>query len=273
MAGIPSHTRSSSSKRLTGSAGEKAKCAQSGQSKQAGSSSSNQQREQPFETPTVQLSSPNSNSDFLFITTNKPANFKDPGVRKEISRHVMKHYASQQSGKEPSRGKNKESTKARGDKETGVSSPNVSLPNPPARESIVRSTLKVLPLETKREQNYISGGSTMFTPRTLHSSALTQDMIYPLNIDLSSLDFQQRLGHLLSRYMSVCRFHPPRLSYRLKFITCSELNYTLRSQVSNLNLILLTQRLMHDTFFRVWSASRSALWRRNSRRMGTMDAR
>ena len=48
----------------------------------------------------------------------------------------------------------------------------------------------------------------MFHPSALDSSVLTQEMIYPLNIDLSSLDFQQRLGHLLSRYMSVCMFFP-----------------------------------------------------------------
>lgn len=209
MAGIPSHTKSSSSKRLTGSAAEKAKCAQSGQSKHAGSSSKNQQREQPSETPTVQLSKPNSNSDFLFITTSKPADFKSQDVQTQISRHVMKHYTSQQqSGKEHSRGKNKESTKVQGDKETSVSSANVPLPHSSARELMVRSTPKVFPLEAKRRQNYMSGGSTMSTPRTLHSSALTHEMIYPLNIDLSSLDFQQRLGHLLSRYMSVCRYHP-----------------------------------------------------------------
>lgn len=49
-------------------------------------------------------------------------------------------------------------------------------------------------------------GSTMATPQALHSSVLTREMIYPLNIDLSSLDFQHRLGHLLSRYMSACKF-------------------------------------------------------------------
>ena len=209
MAGIPSHTKSSSSKRLTGSAAEKAKSAQSGKSKHAGSSSSNQQREQPSETPTVQLSKPNSNSDFLFITTSKPADFKNQDVQTQISRHVMRHYTSQQSGKESSRGKNKESAKVQGDKETSVSSTNAPLPHSSARELMVRSTLKLFSLEAKRWQNYMSGGSTMSTPRTLHSSALTHDMIYPLNIDLSSLDFQQRLGHLLSRYMSVCRYHPP----------------------------------------------------------------
>jgi hypothetical protein len=62
--------------------------------------------------------------------------------------------------------------------------------------------------EANKKQDYISGSSTMFNPRALHSSGLTREMIYPLNIDLSSLDFQQRLEHLLSRYMRVCRFSP-----------------------------------------------------------------
>lgn len=64
-------------------------------------------------------------------------------------------------------------------------------------------------MKANQKQDYMSGGYNMLTPSALHSSALTRDMIYPLNIDLSSLDFQQRLGHLLSRYMSVCRFILP----------------------------------------------------------------
>jgi hypothetical protein len=49
-------------------------------------------------------------------------------------------------------------------------------------------------------------GSTMATPLALQSSVLTREMTYPLEIDLSSLGFQHRLGQLLSRYMSVCKF-------------------------------------------------------------------
>lgn len=50
------------------------------------------------------------------------------------------------------------------------------------------------------------GGLDTLTPIALDRSVLTQNMIYPLNIDLSSLDIQQRLSHLLSRYMRVCMF-------------------------------------------------------------------
>lgn len=46
----------------------------------------------------------------------------------------------------------------------------------------------------------------MFTPSALDGSVLTENMVFPLNIDLSTLDFKQRLGGLLSRYMPVCKF-------------------------------------------------------------------
>lgn len=35
---------------------------------------------------------------------------------------------------------------------------------------------------------------------------MTQEMFYPLSIDISSVEFQQRLGHLIARYLSVCKF-------------------------------------------------------------------
>lgn len=148
MAGIPSHTKSSPSKRSGGSTREKAKHAQSGTRKNSGGI---QQREQLSETPTssrkdvsVQLtSSKDSSSDLLFITTDKPANFKDPSVQKEISRHVMKDYQNkQQSGRETGRGKGKEFTTPRGDKGTGISSINAASSHTSKGESIVRCALE-----------------------------------------------------------------------------------------------------------------------------------
>ena len=213
MAGIPSHTKSGSSKRTAGSAREKGKNPQSGERKHGGSSNSIQHREQSPETPTsrpeavsVQLTSSRNNaSDWLFITTSEPNKFKDPTVRKEISRHVMKNYQDRQLGKESTSGKAKEPTKFRGDKGTGSSSSFASSSQTVTRESSVSYSLKVCPMGANDKQNYMSEGPNMLIPRALHSSALTQDMIYPLNIDLSSLDFQHRLGHLLSRYMRVCK--------------------------------------------------------------------
>lgn len=55
-------------------------------------------------------------------------------------------------------------------------------------------------------QGYISGGPNMSTSSALDGSVLTQNMIYPLNIDLRSLDFQQRLDGLLTNYMRECTF-------------------------------------------------------------------
>lgn len=42
--------------------------------------------------------------------------------------------------------------------------------------------------------------------RVQESVAMTQEMFYPLSIDISSVEFQQRLGHLIARYLSVCKF-------------------------------------------------------------------
>ena len=141
MAGIPSHTKSSATKRGAGSAREKSKNTQSGQRKSSGSSSGNQQKEEPSESPNSPgeaVSVEDSSSDFLFITTSKPSAFKNPSVQKQISRHVMKDYQNKQS---------KEATKRQGDREPGVNLTNTPSSHNSARASSVRSVLIPCPPE------------------------------------------------------------------------------------------------------------------------------
>jgi hypothetical protein len=148
MAGHPSHTNTTPSKKSGGSTRENANRSPSAQRKHSVSSGSSQQRDQASETPTsgrkavsVQLkTSHNKSPDLLFITTGKPANFKDPSVQKEISRHVMKDYQNKQQGKEPIlRGKSKQPTRSQSDKETAVGSTRHTTADMSAGESYVRN--------------------------------------------------------------------------------------------------------------------------------------
>lgn len=143
MAGIPSHTKNSPPKKGSGSTREKAKYPQSGQQKSGGSSSSTEEPLQPSNSRPEAVSVDSSSSNILFLTTSEdPSNFKDPKIRKHISKHVMKDYKIklQQSGKGPSsNAKGKEVSKPQDDVQTVISMPTSSS-HIPIRES-VRSTL------------------------------------------------------------------------------------------------------------------------------------
>lgn len=51
------------------------------------------------------------------------------------------------------------------------------------------------------------------------TSSLFQEMYYPLSVDLDSLEFRERLGQLISRYLRVCKSFFLALALR-QIITC-----------------------------------------------------
>ncbi|MCJ1268824.1 hypothetical protein MMC22_008712 [Lobaria immixta] len=138
----------------------------------------------------VQLttSTTQGSSNLLWITTDKPTDFKDAKIQKMISKHVMRDYQlKDQSGKDSGRSRRKKSSQSsQSDDDFGSLSQQSKMP---IVERSVQSTNRtpVLGQSSAAKEN--------------QASSLFEEMYYPLSVDLDSYEFQERLGLLIARYL------------------------------------------------------------------------
>ncbi|MCJ1262409.1 hypothetical protein MMC22_002279 [Lobaria immixta] len=138
----------------------------------------------------VQLttSTTQSLSNLLWITTDRPTDFKDAKTQKIISEQVMRDYQlKDQPGKDFGRSRRKKSSQSsKSDDDFGSLSQKSKMP---IVERSVQSTNRtpVLGQSLAAKEN--------------QASSLFKDMYYPLSVDLDSHEFQERLGHLIALYL------------------------------------------------------------------------
>lgn len=146
-------------------------------------------------------------SNLLWITTDRPADFKNAYVQREISKHVMHNFQQKdQAGRESGKARrNKSSQSSQSDEDlNGASAPRMPI--------VERSEVYLTWFPTVCEISDCEKRSQAM-PSSLSSSAananqtpsLFQEMYYPLSVDLDSLEFRERLGQLISRYLRVCK--------------------------------------------------------------------
>lgn len=81
--------------------------------------------------------------NLLWITTDQPADFKDPKIRHKISQHVMHEYLKDQSGKDPKgQGRKKSSHSSQSDEDIVLSG---SMPQLPLMPIVERSRVYYSP--------------------------------------------------------------------------------------------------------------------------------
>ncbi|MCJ1470678.1 hypothetical protein MMC07_009325 [Pseudocyphellaria aurata] len=129
-------------------------------------------------------------SDLLWITTDRPTDFKDAKVQKLISKHVMRDFQlKDQSGKDSGRSRRKKSSQSsQSDDDFGLRSQQSKMP------IVERSSQSA-------NRTPVLGSSS--APEARQASSLFDEMYFPLSVDLDSYEFRQRLGYLIARYLSI----------------------------------------------------------------------
>ncbi len=157
--------------------------------------------------PQSSTSATHGSSDLLWITTDRPADFKNAKIQKLISQHVMRDYQQKdQSGKDSSRPRRKKSShSSQSDEDFSATS---STPRMPIveRSEVYYSRMPVedhtSDMEKQSKNLPPSFGSSAARPE--QTSSLFREMYYPLSVDLDSFEFRERLVHLIFRYFRVC---------------------------------------------------------------------
>ena len=146
-------------------------------------------------------------SNLLWITTDRPADFKNADVQREISKHVMHNFQQKdQAGRESGKARrNKSSQSSQSDEDfSGASAPRMPIVE---RSEVYLSwfptVCEISDCEKRPHDMSSSLGSSAANAN--QTSSLFQEMYYPLSVDLDSLEFRERLGQLISRYLRVCK--------------------------------------------------------------------
>lgn len=147
-------------------------------------------------------------SNLLWITTDRPADFKNVDIQRKISKHVMHNFQQKdQAGRDSGKARrNKSSQSSQSDEDISGASATSRMPIVERSEVYHTwlSTLCEISDCEKRSQNMSpSFGSSAANAN--QPSSLFREMYYPLSVDLDSLEFRERLGQLISRYLRVCK--------------------------------------------------------------------
>lgn len=147
-------------------------------------------------------------SNLLWITTDRPADFKNADIQREISKHVMHNFQQKdQAGRESGKARrNKSSQSSQSDEDFSGASATSRMPVVERSEVYPTwlSTLCEMSDSEKRPQN-MSPSLNSSAANANQTSYLFREMYYPLSVDLDSLEFRERLGQLISRYLRVCK--------------------------------------------------------------------